>query len=263
MYEYLLDDSLKETQGHIMTHEPARTASTEEQQHREQTATQNDIPSNTNTLQAETPFIPPSPEGPRPHVRFSPLRWVTGGVVRILYRGWTRVAVHLFPENTRREEFAQQLHIPLPDKLNMSWVNSHLAVGGRIRPEDIRALSLTGITHVIDTRSEYKDDEQALAQENIALLYLPTPDTYPMSLEELRQGTQWANEHMKHGGRVLIHCEHGVGRSVLLTCAVLVYGGMHARDALELVKDKRWQASPNHRQVTRLKEFEASLTKQQ
>jgi protein-tyrosine phosphatase len=56
---------------------------------------------------------------------------------------------------------------------------------------------------------------------------------------------------------VLIHCEHGVGRSVLLTCAVLVYNGMHALDALQLVQQKRWQASPNHRQVKRLREFES------
>jgi protein-tyrosine phosphatase len=57
----------------------------------------------------------------------------------------------------------------------------------------------------------------------------------------------------------LIHCEHGVGRSVLLTCATLVYDGMHAHDALELVKDKRWQAAPNRRQVQRLREFERAL----
>ncbi len=257
-----------------MTPESAHTAPIEEQQHT------NDIEAPTPDTQPDTnaaaaqpvqpadvvqsastaqPTSPATPHITRPHLRFSPLQWVTGGIVRLLYRGWTRVAVRLFPENSKQEAFAQKLNLPLPDKLNMSWVNSHLAVGGRIRPEDMRALSLTGITHVIDTRSEYKDDEQALAQENIALLYLPTPDTYPLSVDQLMQGSQWAAEHIKQGGRVLIHCEHGVGRSVLLTCAVLVYNGMHARDALELVKEKRWQASPNHRQVARLKEFEAAL----
>jgi hypothetical protein len=37
---------------------------------------------------------------------------------------------------------------------------------------------------------------------------------------------------------------------------VLVYGGMKAQDALNLVQAKRWQAAPNQRQVARLKEFE-------
>ncbi len=70
------------------------------------------------------------------------------------------------------------------------------------------------------------------------------------------QGTTWVNERLNKGERVLIHCEHGVGRSVLLTCAVLVARGMYASAALDLVKRERWQASPNHQQIVRLREFE-------
>ena len=29
------------------------------------------------------------------------------------------------------------------------------------------------------------------------------------------EGAQWVKERMEQGGRVLIHCEHGVGRSAL------------------------------------------------
>jgi protein tyrosine phosphatase (PTP) superfamily phosphohydrolase (DUF442 family) len=181
--------------------------------------------------------------------------------VRILYRFWTRVTAHLFPEGSKSEEIAQALHIPLPDKLNMSWITSHLAVGGRIRPADIKRLGRVGITHVVDTRSEYRDDEQALAQEHIELLHLPTRDTYPLTVEQLMKGAEWVQRCINDGGRVLIHCEHGVGRSVLLTCAVLVYGGMHAHEALQLIQRKRWQASPNHRQISRLKEFESAVAK--
>jgi hypothetical protein len=217
--------------------------------------------------QAPAATVPTTPETSsdvsttpeRPHVHFSYAGWASSGVVRVLYRGWTRVATRLFPENSPGEHIARMLHIPLPDTLNMSWVNDHLAVGGRIRPGDIKTLALSGVTHVVDTRSEYSDDKDALAKEQIDLLYLPTPDTYPLSIEQLMQGSEWADKHIREGGRVLIHCEHGIGRSVLLTCAVLVYEGMHARDALALVKRKRWQASPNQRQVNRLREFEAIL----
>jgi protein-tyrosine phosphatase len=194
-----------------------------------------------------------------PHVHFSYANWASSGIMRVLYRSWTRVAARFFPENSPGERMAQKLHLPLPDKLNMSWVNEHLAVGGRIRPADIKALAASGVTQVVDTRSEYQDDQEALAKENIELLYLPTPDTYPLSVAQLMQGAEWADAKIRKGGRVLIHCEHGVGRSVLLTCAVLVYEGMHARDALELVKKQRWQASPNQRQVSRLREFETAL----
>ena len=189
-------------------------------------------------------------------VHYSSLRWFFTGIVRLSYRMWTRIAARLFPENSKMERLALALNIPLPDKLNMSWITHQLSVGGRVRPDDIHALARTGITHVVDTRSEYHDDIQAMAREHIELLLLPTPDTYPLTVEQLRQGASWVQEWIKQGGRVLIHCEHGVGRSVLLACAVLVYGGMQAQDALNLVQAKRWQAAPNQRQVARLKEFE-------
>ncbi len=212
------------------------------------------------------PEVTPPPTGTsetvpveRPYVQFSGPRWFFTGIVRLSYRSWTHVAAFLFPEESKAEQIALALHIPLPDKLNMSWITTNLAVGGRIHLGDIQALARAGITHVVDTRSEYCDDAQALAKEHIELLHLPTDDMRPLTIEQMLQGAQWVQESMEQGGRVLIHCEHGVGRSVLLTCAVLVYDGMHAQDALQLVQQKRWQASPNHRQVRRLREFESAV----
>jgi protein tyrosine phosphatase (PTP) superfamily phosphohydrolase (DUF442 family) len=215
--------------------------------------------------QPDPTILPPPPGTPSEkevvteQVHFSGVRWATTGIVRLLYRSWTRLAVRLFPEDSKSEAIAHRLHIPLPDQLNMSWVSDNLAVGGRVHPQDIPALALTGITHVVDTRSEHCDDRELMRAKQIELLHLPTPDTYPLTVEQLIEGAGWASDCMKHGGRVLIHCEHGVGRSVLLTCAVLVYDGMRAHKALELVQAKRWQAAPNHRQITRLREFERAL----
>ncbi len=209
----------------------------------------------------DVPKDAPTMELP-PHVEFSGSRWFFTGLVRLSYRAWTRIAARLFPEDSKSEQMAQALRIPLPDKLNMSWVTEHLAVGGRVRPVDIPALARTGITYVVDTRSEYCDDAQALAREHIELLHLPAPDTQSLTIEQLRQGATWVHEKIEQGGRCLVHCEHGVGRSVLLTCAVLVYRGLHAQDALALVQEKRWQAAPNHRQVARLREFEADCAAQ-
>ncbi|HEY6410016.1 MAG TPA: hypothetical protein VIY29_21370, partial [Ktedonobacteraceae bacterium] len=55
-----------------------------------------------------------------PRVSFSVSRWFFTGVLRLAYRSWTRIAVRLFPEDSKSEQLAQSLHIPLPDKLNMS-----------------------------------------------------------------------------------------------------------------------------------------------
>jgi protein-tyrosine phosphatase len=179
-------------------------------------------------------------------------------MLRLGYRWWTRVAARLFPEDSRQAEWASSVGIPLPDRLNMSWITPYLAVGGRILPVDVHRLAAAGVTSVVDTRSEHKDDEAALAGAGIQLLYLPTPDTQPLSLDDLEKGAAWTNQQIAQGGRVLIHCEHGVGRSVLLTAAVLVARGMSADQAMALIMRKRWQAAPNHRQMKRLQEFEGA-----
>ena len=201
------------------------------------------------------PAAPPALSG-KSMLRKGFLRWLLTGSIRVLYRLWTRIAVRLFPENSRRAAFATRIGIPLPDQLNMSWITPHLAVGGRVLPADVPRLARTGITRVVDTRSEHKDDVGALAREGIELLYLPTPDTHPLSVAQLQEGSRWINQQIAAGERVLVHCEHGVGRSVLMAAAALVAGGMNAHTAIDLVQTKRWQAAPNHRQMRRLQEFE-------
>lgn len=201
------------------------------------------------------PAVPPALSG-KAMMRRGVARWAVMGGVRLLYRWWTRVAARLFPEDSRQEAIATRLGVPLPDRLNMSWITPALAVGGRVHPKDIHRLAAAGVTRVVDTRSEHKDDEAALAREGVGLLYLPAPDTTPLSLDQLREGAAWINAQIADGKKVLVHCEHGVGRSVLLTAAALVDKGMGAHDAITLIQRRRWQAAPNHRQVRRLQEFE-------
>ena len=217
----------------------------------------------TSALHAEA-HMPTAPDEPpllsgKSLLRKGFMRWLLTGSIRVLYRLWTRIAVYAFPENSRRAAFATGIGIPLPDQLNMSWITPHLAVGGRIRPADIPRLARTGVTRVVDTRAEHKDDAEALARDGIELLYLPTEDTFPLTVAQLTDGSRWINEQIAHGESVLVHCEHGVGRSVLLTAAALVASGMNAHDAIDLVQSKRWQAAPNHRQIRRLQEFERDI----
>ncbi|HEX9414882.1 MAG TPA: dual specificity protein phosphatase [Ktedonobacterales bacterium] len=192
-------------------------------------------------------------------LRRGALRWVLSGGMRLTYRAWTRIAARLFPEESAQARLAERIGVPLPDRLNMSWITPQLAVGGRIHPEDLARLAAIGVTRVVDTRAEHSDDAAALAAHGIELLYLPTPDTYPLSLEQLREGADWITRQLASGERVLVHCEHGVGRSVLLTAAALVEEGMSAQEAIHLIQAGRWQAAPNHSQMVRLQEFERCI----
>jgi protein-tyrosine phosphatase len=61
-------------------------------------------------------------------------------------------------------------------------------------------------------------------------------------------GVRFARERMERGTKVLIHCQHGIGRSALLALCVLVDQGFEPLEALKLAKDRRDRVSPSRSQ---------------
>jgi protein-tyrosine phosphatase len=143
-----------------------------------------------------------------------------------------------------------------PKQLNYSDVTPQLAVGGAFKTRQIKRLKQRGVTAVVDCRSEAKDNPEALASAGIQFLHLPTPDRHGFTYTQLHAGVDWVLEHVSDGGRAFLHCEHGVGRGPLMTCAVLVAQGYSAPEALRIVRAARWQALPNDRQLASLLAFE-------
>jgi predicted protein tyrosine phosphatase len=129
---------------------------------------------------------------------------------------------------------------------NLSWITRHLAVGGSFPGDRAAALSRDlGIRAVIDLRSEARDDEAVLLQEGLALLHLPTDDHCAIAQDMLDRGVAFAGRHLDRGEPVLIHCEHGIGRSATLALCVLVSRGFAPLDALERAKARRPLVSPS------------------
>jgi hypothetical protein len=149
-----------------------------------------------------------------------------------------------------------------PKQLNYSDVTPHLAVGGAFRKRQIKRLKHHGVTAVVDCRLEAADDAEALRQAGIQFLHLPTLDRHGFTYEQLHEGVDWVLDHIANGGRAFMHCEHGVGRGPLMTCAVLVAQGYSAPEALRIVRSGRWQALPNDRQLAALLNFEREWTSQ-
>lgn len=143
-----------------------------------------------------------------------------------------------------------------PKQLNYTDVTPQLAVGGAFRKRQIKRLKQRGVSAVVDCRIEARDDADALTAAGIAFLHVPTPDRHGFTFEQMRDGVEWVLEHLETGGRTFLHCEHGVGRGPLMTCAVLVAQGYSAQDALRVVRSRRWQALPNDRQLAALLTFE-------
>lgn len=137
----------------------------------------------------------------------------------------------------------------VPSKLDLSWIAPHLAVGARIPWGSERSLSQRGIRAVVDLRAEEQDDEEALRGEGIALLCLPVDDGMGCSQATLQRGVAWVEPWLERGDSVLIHCEHGIGRSALLACCVLARQGYEPLAALSLARARRPIISPSRAQL--------------
>jgi protein-tyrosine phosphatase len=150
-------------------------------------------------------------------------------------------------------QYIASLGNPPPD---LTFITNSLAVGGALRSDrQIGALPGLGITAVVDMRSESLDNVAELERLGIRFLHLPTKDWTPPTQEDLTTGTAWALDEMAHDGKVLLHCQHGVGRSVILGGAVLVKMGYDWQTALRLIREKRVGAAPHGDQVAALAEF--------
>jgi hypothetical protein len=138
-------------------------------------------------------------------------------------------------------------------RVDISWVMPNLALGGRLAADAIGHLvSAFGIRNVVDLRSEDHDDEQLFRKHSAALLHLPTPDGSGIGTEMVHRGVAWINRQLDRGEKVFVHCEHGIGRSALLVCCVLVSRGATPRRAIERVKAARARAAPSPEQLRAL-----------
>jgi protein-tyrosine phosphatase len=136
-----------------------------------------------------------------------------------------------------------------PWQPNFSWITDQIAVGGSFPHEHAEALATThGIQAVIDLRLEDRDDEQVLRRHGIALLHLPTEDACAVETAHLTDGVRFASHWLDAKRKVLIHCEHGIGRSATLALCVLVARGADPLQALSLMKDRRALVSPSPQQ---------------
>jgi hypothetical protein len=143
------------------------------------------------------------------------------------------------PHGGREAEWTPDFH----------WLTDDVAVGGCFPRERAPELAHDhGVGAVVDLRSEDCDDVRGLDAAGIDFLHLPTPDLEPPSEAMLERGVQFVRDRLHEGKRVLIHCQHGIGRSALLALCVLVDQGWEPLDALTRAKDRRERISPSRSQ---------------
>jgi predicted protein tyrosine phosphatase len=133
---------------------------------------------------------------------------------------------------------------------NFDWIDERLAVGGRFPMDAAEQLARRdGIGAIVDLRVENCDDEAALRVHGLDFLHLPTEDCCAITPRMIDDGVEWVRTRLDAGTRVLIHCEHGIGRSALLALCVLVAGGTPPLDAMNRLKTARPVVAPGAEQL--------------
>jgi protein tyrosine phosphatase (PTP) superfamily phosphohydrolase (DUF442 family) len=139
--------------------------------------------------------------------------------------------------------------------LDLNWVKPDLAVGARVDPANVSRLKTMGIDAVVDLRIEESDDPDLLARHDIDFLHLPMHDEHALTQDQLRHGSRWVTEQRAAGKRVLVHCQHGVGRSVMLAAAVLINEGMSTTAALDHLRARRPKMAFSPSQLAAMYEY--------
>lgn len=142
--------------------------------------------------------------------------------------------------------------------LDVSWIHPDLALGGRVDPLNVPRLAALGIGSVVDLRAEESDDPALLASQGIHFRHLPMLDCHPLTHQQLCDGQRWVAAERAAGRKVLLHCQHGVGRSVMLAAAVLLDEGLSLDAALAHLQVRRPRIALNEEQLAAMRAFASS-----
>jgi protein-tyrosine phosphatase len=135
-------------------------------------------------------------------------------------------------------------------RFNHDWIDERLAVGGSFPMEAAEHLArLEGVGAIVDLRVERRDDEATLTRHGLEFLHLPTEDCRAIAPKMIDDGVEWVRARVDRGTRVLIHCEHGIGRSALLALCTLVAGGLDPLEAMNRLKAARPVVCPGADQL--------------
>ncbi len=146
-------------------------------------------------------------------------------------------------------------------RLDLCWVQENLAVGGAFTRNAVLRLAQSGVRHVLDTREDSNDEPNVLTAHGIDFIHIPIADTAKLALPAIARASQWVVPRLASGDKVLVHCEHGMGRSVLLGLCLLVRLGAQPTEALLQMKQARPSASPSPRQLETFIAWSVQLSK--
>ncbi|MBB3207614.1 atypical dual specificity phosphatase [Rhodopirellula rubra] len=140
------------------------------------------------------------------------------------------------------------------------FIDDHVIVGARPFARDVNALAAIGVRAVVNTCEEYGGPVEEYGRHGIVQLHIPTVDFTHPTIENVRQGVEFVQEHVSQGKIVYIHCKAGRARSATVAiCWLIQYRQMSAADAQALLLSKRPHINPRLTERAVVNEFIAEL----
>lgn len=139
-------------------------------------------------------------------------------------------------------------HLPPLEHANAHFVTAELLIGGDLdyrsrttAEQQLRELHRAGVTHIIDVRVEWSDEDWVVE-------LLPGLKYFHHGIDDagqqvpggwFQQGVDFALEALESGGKVLSHCHMGINRGPSLGFAILLARGWDAIEALDAIRKVR------------------------
>ncbi len=112
--------------------------------------------------------------------------------------------------------------------------------------EDIDYLKSAGIEHIVTLVPQkeltfYGVDDllETYQHEGFEVKHLPILDQGTCTQAEMSAVVAWINHRLDTGGKVLIHCVGGLGRSGMVAASYLKHKGLDSEKAIQMVRDVR------------------------
>lgn len=136
-------------------------------------------------------------------------------------------------------------------------IRPYLFVGGIDNARDRMLLLTLGITHILSAAAEYTPP----FIPGMRTLHLPLYDrTNERSAPFFAAAKRWMDEARAADGRILVHCQHGISRSITLILAYLMQEEkLSLSQALTAVRAQRAASEPNPTFLGELRDLEQSL----
>lgn len=129
--------------------------------------------------------------------------------------------------------------------MNFSRITENIYIGTQPSARDYETLRELGIELILNMRfrsGPHPDNHQ----KPIPTIWLRTFDNplLPIPVSALVKGVEAALPIIQAGGKVYIHCAHGVHRSPAMGAALLVAMGYSTQAAIDLIRQQRPVADP-------------------